>query len=184
MMIDAAVSEGGRPWGVQLLVIGQSALSQRRRRRTADAGSSLDIYTVDPSGGWRSCVEKGTAVGRGAERVASSILRRSTDISDSVLENESEAADATSSGWKGALDRAMMAAIDALEQDDESNEDEHAQSKEAKANYGAVVIFGGYCPGGERKMRRSKCAAVNPAIVEDCYHACCRKLMNQKILAK
>lgn len=45
LMIDATMSDGGRPWGVQLLVIGQSALSTV----TAHSSSKLEMYTLDPS---------------------------------------------------------------------------------------------------------------------------------------
>ena len=72
-------STGGRPWGVQLLVIGQSVLSTTAATAAEPTGhhsSSLEMYILDPSGGWRSYCDSssrigGTAVGRGAERVRS-----------------------------------------------------------------------------------------------------------------
>lgn len=62
-MIDAAKSDGGYPMGVH-----NCLLSGRIRA----SGCSLEIYTIDPSGGCRSSIGKGTAVGD--ERVSSPSL--------------------------------------------------------------------------------------------------------------
>ena len=115
MMIDAAMSNGGQSLGVQLLAIEQSAFSQRTSR-----GCSLDMYTIDPSGGWRSCIGRGTAVWRGAERINSKKLcpTHQSAILEDVL---SEAADIPY-GLTGALNAAIASATDALEWDGESND--------------------------------------------------------------
>lgn len=145
MMIDAAMSDGGRPWGVQLLVIGQSALSRSQ---------ILDIYTIDPSGGWRHRHGTMAAIGRGAERI--------TALSSSLEEDLTKHA-SKSSGWRRALDVAMNAAINTFEKnEDTSNIDTSTNPKE---RYSAVVIFGN-C-GGRRTS--SRCAAVCPDVIEECY---------------
>ncbi len=157
MMIDAAMSDGGRPLGVQLLVIGQTALTTKQAK---DNAPSLELYTIDPSGGWRSCIGKGTSVGRGAERVCSSLFSSTMHASSND----------TPSSWRDTLDTAMMAAIDALEHDQESHNDDDDQSL-ARANYSAIVIFG--CSNKLRgQISTSRCALVNSAIIEECYKRC------------
>lgn len=181
MMIDAAMNEGGRPLGVQLLVIGQSSLSSSSRVRRKHP--SLEMYTVDPSGGWRSCCGAGstggTAVGRGAEGVRSSLLLHLTD--DSALGGEY-------AGWRNALDRAMMATMDALEQQEQDGDS--GERDGPRATYGAVVVFGS---GGSsshnglkgriiRNTSSSRCAAIDPAIVDECYKRCRQILRDRRRL--
>jgi hypothetical protein len=145
MMIDAAMSDGGRPWGVQLLVIGQSALSRSQ---------SLDIYTIDPSGGWRHRHGAIAAIGRGAERIAVSSPLSGKDLTKTFRTK--------SGGWRLALDVAINAAINTFEKnDDVSNIDILSDPTE---RYSAVVIFGN-CRG----RRPSRCAAVNPDVIKECY---------------
>jgi 20S proteasome alpha/beta subunit len=145
MMIDSAMSDGGRPWGVQLLVIGQSALSRNRL---------LDMYTIDPSGGWRHRHGTIAAIGRGAERISVS--------SSSMLEEDLTKYRTNSSGWRRALYVAMNAAITTFEKsEDNSNVDVLNNPTE---KYSAVVIFGN-CSG----RRTSRCAAVCPSVIEECY---------------
>ncbi len=134
MMIDAAMSDGGRPLGLQLLVVGTLALSSSSRQwrstttEEEDKLLSLELYTVDPSGGWRSCAGSGTVVGRGAEGVHSSLLRRREEEKTTMRNSEEVGAgggsssgstnnDAPLRGWRGALDRAMMASVIASDRD-------------------------------------------------------------------
>lgn len=159
MMIDAAMSEGGRPFGVQLLVVGQSALSRRR----ANNGCPLEIYTIDPSGGWRNCVTSGTAVGRGAERVRMSLIRESESTR-------------VPRGWRGALEIAMTAAIDALENHLDLD-DNDIDTPSARAKFGAIVVFGG---AGRRGSETSRCAVVDTIITTRCY----QKIMEKRTLEK
>lgn len=171
MMIDAAMANGGRPLGVQLLVVGQSALSNRRRTNDRP----LEIYTIDPSGGWRSCVQRGTAVGRGAEKVCTSLFQSTRNSGkDASLESNN-----LHYGWRGALDRAMMSAIESLEEDGDSNNMDE-QRKDPNAKYGAVVVFA-----NSRRLNSqissNKCASVNSAIVEECYDRCLQEFRNQKL---
>ena len=160
MMIDAAMSEGARPLGIQLLVIGQSALSSKA------SNNSLEIYTIDPSGGFRSCIGRGSAIGRGAQRVCSSLIMKEEKLNNNNY------------GWRGALDRAMLAAVDALESTDE---DEDVIKRE-NSKYGAVVVFGkASCNSlNGRVSTASRCASVDSAIVEECYQRCCEHISSKK----
>ena len=141
MMIDAAMSDGGRPWGVQLLVIGQSALSRDQL---------LDIYTIDPSGGWRHRHGTIAAIGRGAERIAASTEDLTKFRTKSI-------------GWRRALDVAMNAAVNTFERNDDTPNID--TTSDPTGRYSAVVIFGN-C-GGRRTT--SRCAAVCPDVIEECY---------------
>ena len=174
LMIDAAMSDGGRPLGVQLLVIGQSALPQK------GSGSVLELYTIDPSGGWRSCVGKGTAVGRGAERVRSSFMDESQLSSSKATSSFKSKAEQP--GWKGALDRALMAAIDALEKDEDTDDtaDQDNDGARPNANYGAVAIFG-RSNWLQSQQTSSRCAAINPDVIKDCYNRCCERVSDQRL---
>ena len=148
MMIDAAMSDGGRPWGVQLLVIGQSALSRNQNQL-------LDMYTIDPSGGWRYRHGNIAAIGRGAEKLHKNIKSSSTTSNKSTI-----------SGWKRSLDVAMNAAIHTFEmnEDDVSN-DYDMLNIDPTERYSAVVIFANSNGG----RRTSKCAAVCPDAITECY---------------
>ena len=184
LMIDATMSDGGRPWGVQLLVIGQSALSA-----TAHSSSKLEMYTLDPSGGWRSYCDSssrsiGTAIGRGAERVRSCLQRqmmerRTLQSSSSTTDDD----DVISFGWKASLDRAMMASMIGLDdqQNDDTNDDENLSNNDdcnnmMRANYGAVVIFGTNSRAIVGTSSGSRCAMINSITIEESYNRCRRKL--------
>lgn len=175
MMIDAAMSDGGRPLGLQLLVVGQSALSQNRQR----GNGSLEMYTIDPSGGWTSYVGVGAAVGRGAEKVRSSLLATTTIHHCETAEEARKL-----NGWRGALDAAMEAAIEALEgtAGGYTNNADFLQV-EPRAKYGAIVIF---CRSSASRSQRSSssCASVNDAIIEECYRKCFDRVNDQKVAAK
>ena len=79
-------------------------------------------------------------------------------------------------GWRSALDRAMLAAVDALESTDEDGdviEREHSK-------YGAVVVFGKASSLNSRVSTTSRCASVDSAIVEECYQRCCEHISSKK----
>lgn len=62
-MLQAAVQgQGGRPYGVQALIVGQDTAA------TGTAGCALNVFTTDPSGGYRHW-GSATAIGRGAAQV-------------------------------------------------------------------------------------------------------------------
>ena len=68
----AALEEGGRPYGVQALVVG------------LDKKDKMLLYTVDPTGGWQHYGGGATAVGRGAEEVRTKLYKARRDAVSSV----------------------------------------------------------------------------------------------------
>ena len=111
MLVDAASMEGGRPFGTQIYVIGQTTSP----RRLAAGDSTLEMFTLDPSGTWRSCEGQLHSIGRGSERV----IRFQ--------------ASSSAGGWKGALERALRHAANAFEKEN---------SGEKASEFEAMVIFG------------------------------------------
>jgi len=109
MLVDAASIEGGRPFGTQIYVIGQTTSP----RRLAEGDSSLEMFTLDPSGTWKSCEGPLHSIGRGSEKVVR------------------HQASSTAGGWKGALESALTHAAIGQEQKDERT-----------SEFEAMVIFG------------------------------------------
>lgn len=187
-MIDAAMaSDGARPLGVQLLVIGTSSLSS----------SSLEMYTVDPSGGWRSWIGSGTAVGRGAERIRATLLkqqqvgkkREPTIVAADDEGDSPKQRIQVTRGWKSALDRAMSSAIEALEtpEDDATTESDDTIPDERSKSYGAIVVCGSATNANGSVQRRtgignfrSKCAAINPDVVQECFVRCYQRVRDER----
>lgn len=62
---SAALSDSGRPFGVQALVVGSSLSNHREKNDCIHHPACL--YSIDPSGGWRSWGGHATAVGNRAE---------------------------------------------------------------------------------------------------------------------
>ena len=59
---DAAKWKGGRPYGLQAMLVGSNNNSRQSMNK-------MRVYTVDPSGAWRSWGSGCTAIGRNAEGV-------------------------------------------------------------------------------------------------------------------
>eukprot|EP00970_Alexandrium_tamarense_P007661 scaffold1453_cov232-Alexandrium_tamarense.AAC.9 len=182
---SAMASDGARPLGVQLLVIGTSSLSS----------SSLEMYTVDPSGGWRSWIGSGTAVGRGAERIRATLLkqqqvgkkREPTIVAADDEGDTPKQRIQVTRGWKSALDRAMSSAIEALEtpEDDATTESDDTIPDERSKSYGAIVVYGSATNANGSVQRRtgignfrSKCAAINPDVVQECFVRCYQRMLD------
>jgi hypothetical protein len=112
-------------------------------------------------------------VGRGAEGVRSSILRRRGGGEKTMRDLEEAGGGGSSSGstsndddapplrgWRGTLDRAMMPSVVALDERDDGGgtggDDEDARGGGARANHGAVVVFGApplrWCAGRNRRQ--------------------------------
>ncbi|KAL7460194.1 hypothetical protein ACHAXS_000656 [Conticribra weissflogii] len=173
ILSDAAMSEGGRPLGLQLLVVGQSTLS------FPSASSALEIYTIDPSGGWKNWHGIGATIGRGAERVRSSLLRRSSydDFDGFKLFS-----------WKMALEKAMSAAVAVFDLDSDGYYDDTANRIDQTTklrltgggNYSAIVIFGKECKKYGSGRNISKCAVVNPVLIEKCYKRCLEQVVDHR----
>lgn len=66
-MQRAALEEGGRPFGVQALIVG------------LDKKDKMLLYTVDPTGGWQHYGGGATAIGRGAEEVRTQLYKAKKD---------------------------------------------------------------------------------------------------------
>lgn len=111
MLVDAASMEGGRPFGTQIYVIGQTTSP----RRLAEGDSTLEMFTLDPSGTWKSCEGPLYSIGRGSERV----IRYQ--------------ASSNAGGWKGTLERSLRHAANAFE---------HEKKGEKTSGFEAMVIFG------------------------------------------
>ncbi|KAL3798229.1 hypothetical protein ACHAWO_003434 [Cyclotella atomus] len=155
MLIDASSSDGGRPMGVQCLVVGQSCIKR----------DALELYTVDPSGGWRSHVGD-AVIGRGAERVSNSLRQHKKCATGTLSDGEERR------GWKLALDRAMFAAVNVFDVDEETV----AVNDEKSSSYGAVVVFG-----SQRSSQMiSRCAVVRSGLVVDSYKRCVDKVLRDE----
>ena len=85
--------------------------------------------------------------------------------------------------------RAMMASVVALDDRDDGggtgdDDNDAPRGGGARANHGAVVVFGAPPAGGARDpIGASRCATVGPAITEECYDRCRRRLADRKKLA-
>jgi len=82
----------------------------------------------------------------------------------------------------------MMASVIALDNRDDGggtgDNDDDARGGGARANHGAVVVFGATPTGGARDpIIASRCATIGLAITEECYDRCRRRLTDRKKLA-
>lgn len=163
ILIDAAASDGGRPMGVQLLVVGQSCISQ-----------GLELYTIDPSGGWRSHVGQSAVVGRGAERVRTALMKKRQISKLGNIEQR---------GWKLALERAMFAAIDSFEFNEGGVSALAADEESRPKSYCAIVVFAGSRMNRKIAVSNTRCAAIHPEQVQDSYKRCYQHLLLERNLA-
>ena len=85
----AARVKGGRPYGVQALIVG------------LDAEGKFQLYTVDPAGGWQHYGGGATAVGQGAEDVRAQLYKA---MQNATLTN-------SDSGPNEALTRAVFSLV-------------------------------------------------------------------------
>ena len=76
---DAAQYAGGRPYGLQALVVGQEEDSVSASAALPSRRRSLYVYTVDPSGSWRHWGSGCTAIGKNAEQVRSELYKELVD---------------------------------------------------------------------------------------------------------
>jgi 20S proteasome alpha/beta subunit len=98
LLQEAVQWQGGRPFGVQALVVGMD----RTVSNTATATTRLNLFSLDPSGGFRHW-GSATAIGRGAQQVRKHLY-------ESLISKKKQAP----SNGKGALDEAMRACMTAM----------------------------------------------------------------------
>jgi len=96
----AARSQGGRPFGVQALIVG------------LDVKGKFQLYTVDPTGGWLHYGGGATAVGRGAQDVRALLYTALKSAASTRDDDSSE-----------ALRVAISSLIGKSLKDDDKNED-------------------------------------------------------------
>lgn len=158
----AARSDGGRPFGVQALVVGD---------RLVGKGAEMQLYTIDPAGGCRHWSGGGTVVGRDAD-----LVRRCLDrCLRPRRSNNGGSADKNGRGqprdWTEALDRAIMATIEASSSEGQYDEDVYAKS----GRYRAVVAFA-RGSGAQDHGHESKCFEIDSKWLEISYQRCVRWL--------
>jgi 20S proteasome alpha/beta subunit len=69
----ASLSSGGRPFGVQALLVGPKGPSGAHRGRKG--GSGMDVFTVDTAGGWNHWGSGMTAIGRHGASIRKGIVK-------------------------------------------------------------------------------------------------------------
>jgi len=79
----AALSESGRPFGIQALIVGLSLNNHREEKE--DDHHPACFYSIDPSGGWRSWGGLATAIGNRAELTRRSLWIQIRDLSDKKI---------------------------------------------------------------------------------------------------
>ena len=181
-----ASSDGGRPFGVQALVVGDRPKSKQ-----------LQLYTIDPAGGCTHWSGGATAIGKGAELVRKCLHRclRPNGASKEITVEDSESDDdvtkkvGASRGeptcWMDALDRAMMAIIEAYLSGDEDGTTLDDWLEEGSCgDFGsdrvrATVAFTTQPRAGT--AAETKSFGIYPYVVEDSYKRCMQCLANEKL---
>jgi len=188
-LASAAMSEGSRPYGVQALVVGDRLVSTNGSGSGGSgsgsgAGGEMQLYTIDPAGGFRHWSGGGTAVGRDADMVRACLSRYLRPVKRG---NGGGSADTsgrgTPSDWTDALDRALMATIEASVGDDSDggryDEDGYAKS----GRYRAIVAFSrGHGTRTSTSMHGNecKCFQIGAEAIKDSYKRCVRLLKEEE----
>ena len=190
-VVRSATSGEGRPYGVQALVVGDRPRSQQ-----------LQLYTIDPAGGCTHWSGDGTAIGKDAERVRKCLLRclRPTEelkkLSAGVVAEELKRLSAgvvddmesfgASRGppkcWQDALDRAMMATLEATltgDMDEAAVDDWMKDGEFNSDSIRATVAFTGRCSAMD--SADSKVFAVSSKVLRDSYERCMESLAYEQM---
>lgn len=168
-VLRSEASGEGRPYGLQALVVGDRPKSKE-----------LQLYTIDPAGGCTHWSGGGTAVGKDAELVRKCLLRclRPTNGALKRLSIGDIDSPGTLRGptecWKDALDRAMMALLEASLSGTDADtwldeEDFHADS------FRAVVAFTGGAQVGDTKT-----FGLCSTVLEESHEKCKQALANER----
>ena len=190
-VVRSAASGEGRPYGVQALVVGDRPRSRQ-----------LQIYTIDPAGGCTHWSGGGTAIGKDAELVRNCLLRclrpneelkklSASDVAEELKRLSTGVADDMESfgasrgqpkSWQDALDRAMMATLEAtLSGDmDEAAVEDWMKHREFNADsIRATVAFTGRC--SAMVSADSKIFAVSSKVLRDSYERCMESLAYEQM---
>ena len=193
-VVRSAASDEGRPYGVQALVVGDRPRSQQ-----------LQIYTIDPAGGCTHWSGGGTAIGKDAELVRKCLLRclrpndelkrlsagaiadlradlrLIADVDDEDIVNPG-ASRGQPKSWQDALDRAMMATLEAtLSGDmDEAAIEDWVKGEEFNTDaFRATVAFTGRC--SAMVSANTKIFGISSEVLRDSYDKCMRTLANEQV---
>ena len=164
-----ASSDGGRPFGVQALVVGDRPRSKQ-----------LQLYTIDPAGGCTHWSGGATVIGKDAELVRKCLLRCLRPIAETVSASRGEP-----TCWLDALDRAMMAIIEASlsgDEDDTTLDDwleEGGCGDFGSDRFRATVAF--TTSPQSAATAETKSFGIYPYVVEDSYKRCMQCLANEKL---
>ena len=164
-----ASSDGGRPFGVQALVVGDRPRSKQ-----------LQLYTIDPAGGCTHWSGGATVIGKDAELVRKCLLRCLRPIAETVSASRGEP-----TCWLDALDRAMMAIIEASlsgDEDDTTLDDwleEGGCGDFGSDRFRATVAF--TTSPQSAATAETKSFGIYPHVLEDSYKRCMQCLANEKL---
>jgi 20S proteasome alpha/beta subunit len=99
-------SQGGRPFGAQILLLGCDGITNTaadKHPSAAAGGDGVCFYTIDPSGSWQSWGGRGTAIGKFAPQVRtqlSKLVVKSTRDSSSKSDVLMEGLKTIYTSWK------------------------------------------------------------------------------------
>ena len=164
-----ASSDGGRPFGVQALVVGDRPRSKQ-----------LQLYTIDPAGGCTHWSGGATAIGKDAELVRKCLLRCLRPVAENASASRGEP-----TCWLDALDRAMMAIIEASlsgDEDDTTLDDwleEDGCGDFSSDQFRATVAL--TTQPQSAAAADTKSFGICPQVVEDSYKRCMQSLASEKL---
>jgi len=164
-----ASSDGGRPFGVQALVVGDRPRSKQ-----------LQLYTIDPAGGCTHWSGGATAIGKDAELVRKCLLRCLRPVAENASAPRGEP-----TCWLDALDRGMMAIIQASlsgDEDDTTLDDwleEGGCGDFSSDQFRATVAL--TTQPQSAAAADTKSFGIYPQVVEDSYKRCMQSLASEKL---
>ena len=185
-VVRSAASGEGRPYGVQALVVGDRPRSQQ-----------LQLYTIDPAGGCTHWSGGGTAIGKDAELVRKCLVRclrpneelKRLSASKFMSEKDDEGGIEGSTAsrgpptcWQDALDRAMMATLEATfsgEMDEEAINDWVKDGElNLKSIQATVAVTGRHRPMSPFDTRVFRISSV---VLRNSYEKCVETLVDEKV---
>jgi len=98
---DAARWKGGRPYGIQALVMSTTGVigngrggndggdDKQKRTTTTTTTTTTRVYSIDPSGAWRSWTSGACAIGRNAEQIREQLVQELVQFQSSTTTTSS-----------------------------------------------------------------------------------------------